>query len=86
MAINLESLNDVQLTELIARAEQRKKQAAMEHLESVREKVLGLLESNGLTLKDVFGSRSKSARSRKTKQRHPQARLRSRTERPKSPG
>lgn len=62
MAIDLKSLNYTQLTELINRAEQRKVEATKEHLASVREKVLALLHSDGLTLEDVFGGRYKAPR------------------------
>lgn len=63
MAIDLKSLNYAQLTDLIHRAEQRKTEAGKEHLANVRNKVRALLESDGLTLEEVFGGRYKSVRS-----------------------
>ena len=62
MAIDLKSLNYAQLTDLITRAEQRKLETAKEHLVNVRNRVHAMLESDGLTLEEVFGGRYKSAR------------------------
>lgn len=70
MAIDLKSLNYAQLTDLISRAEQRKSEAAKEHVASVRDKVLALLQSDGLTLEDVFGGHYKSTRSTMRKPRN----------------
>jgi len=62
MAIDLKSLNYAQLTDLIKKAEQRKLETSKEHLVSVRNKVRAMLESDGLTLEEVFGGRYKSPR------------------------
>jgi len=67
VAIDLKSLNHKQLAELIEKAEQRKLEIAKESVAKVREKILGLLKMEGLTLDELFGS------ARKGKGRRPAA-------------
>ena len=83
MAIDLKSLNYVQLTDLINRAEQRKLETAKEHLVNVRNKVRAILESDGLTLEEVFGGRYKSSRTATLRHHKPSTPVRTRRKRGK---
>lgn len=71
MVIDLKSLNHHQLDELIKRAEQRKAEIAKEKLAKAREKIHALLESEELTLEEVFGSGRKARRAAAAKYRNP---------------
>ena len=60
MRIDLKALNQNQLGELIRMGEHRKLGIAEENLTRVRKKIHALLESEGLTFKDLFGQPSKT--------------------------
>jgi DNA-binding protein H-NS len=67
MAIDLKSLNQKQLDELIQKAEQRKREVAKESVSKVRQKIEAILKTEGLSLEDVYGG------GRKNKGRRPAA-------------
>jgi DNA-binding protein H-NS len=75
MAIDLKSLNQTQLDELINRAATRKQELARERTEKVREKIIALAKAEGFTLEDLFGSvrpgARKTRRPAKPKYRNP---------------
>jgi|SRR5580765_4603937 len=74
MAIDLKSLNQHQLNELIHRAESRKLELAKERIVRAREKILAILKAEGTTLEELFDSRGagrKTRRPAKAKYRNP---------------
>ena len=73
MAIDLKSLNQTQLNELIVRAESRKHELAKEKTEKVREKIVALAKAEGFTVEELFNGRSgrKTRRPAKPKFRNP---------------
>lgn len=74
MAIDLKSLSQHQLNELINRAESRKHELAKENIVKVREKILAILENEGITLEQLFAGRGpvrKTRRPAKAKYRNP---------------
>lgn len=73
MAIDLKSLNQNQLNELIHRAESRKQELAKERIGKVREKITALAKSEGFTLEELLGGRAarKTRRPAKPKYRNP---------------
>ena len=68
MAIDIKSLNQAQLNELIQRAESRKHELAKEKIVRVREKVLALLKAEDFTFEDVFGGRGAVRKTRRPAQ------------------
>jgi DNA-binding protein H-NS len=58
MAINLETLSPAELKALIASAQSQMQVAHINHVNEVREKIERLLKSSGLTLADVYPTRS----------------------------
>ena len=73
MAIDLKGLSKAQLDEIIHRAHSRKQEMDDEKIVKAREKILGILKSEKLTLEQVFpkfaGTRKRSAA--KAKYRNP---------------
>ena len=57
MAIDLKKLNPSQLNELIQRAERRKEEIAVEGVQKVRDRIMKLLDDEGLTFEQVFGGK-----------------------------
>lgn len=55
MAIDLKSLTQSQLNELIQRAEQRKSELTTEKASKLREKLSKLAETEGFTVAELFG-------------------------------
>ena len=63
MAVDIKSLNNAQLNELISKAQVRQVELRKERVSKLREKVHALLKSEGYTFDDVFGKvRAKSKR------------------------
>ncbi len=58
--MDIRKLNHAQLQELITKAEKRKHELSQERVARVRDKVLALIKSEGLTFDDVFGTRRKA--------------------------
>jgi hypothetical protein len=77
MIIDLQALNQHQLVMLIGRAERRKLEMAKESIDRARRKIEILLESEGLTLEDVFGAPRSAHRSATQRKARPRARRRS---------
>jgi DNA-binding protein H-NS len=73
MAIDLKSLSQTQLNELITRAESRKHELAKEKIVKVREKILALAKAEGFTIEELFdvGKGRKTRRPAKPKFRNP---------------
>ncbi|MEO8672645.1 MAG: H-NS histone family protein [Tahibacter sp.] len=81
MAIDVDSLTPKQLSELLARVEQRQKSIDSERIEKVRKKVATMVKAEGLTLEELFGKvrktrgpgrpKGKSAAKAKTKAKRP---------------
>ncbi len=71
MAIDLKSLNYNQLSDLIARAQQRQSELAAEKIVKLREKVQQLVKSEGFSMDDVVGSSRKPRAKVKPKYRNP---------------
>jgi DNA-binding protein H-NS len=59
MAIDIKSLNHVQLGELIARAQARQLELKKENADKVRAKIAALVKAEGLDFDDVMGTRKK---------------------------
>ncbi len=57
MAIDLKKLNPTQLIDLIQRAERRKEEIAVESVQKVRDRIMKLLDDEGLTFEQVFGGK-----------------------------
>lgn len=57
MAIDLKKLTQVQLNDLIQRAERRKDEIAQESVQKIRDRILKLLADEGLTFEQVFGGK-----------------------------
>lgn len=57
MGIDLKNLNHTQLSELIQRAELRKREIARERIVKVREKLMALAKAEGFTIEELFGGR-----------------------------
>jgi DNA-binding protein H-NS len=62
MAVDIKSLNQTQLNELITRAEARKQELAKERVSKVREKLVALAKAEGFTLEDLFGRGGRKTR------------------------
>lgn len=72
MAIDLKNLNQNQLSELIQRAEMRKREIARERRGKVRDKLVALAKSEGFTIEELFGARGRrTRRPAKAKYRNP---------------
>lgn len=56
MAIDIKSLNQSQLNDLIQKAQQRQDELRKEKVTKVREKVHALLKAEGVSFEDVFGA------------------------------
>ncbi|MBN8885967.1 MAG: H-NS histone family protein [Rudaea sp.] len=65
MAIDLKSLSQHQLNELINRAESRKHELAKEKVSKAREKVVAILKAEGISLEELFGGRSPGRKTRR---------------------
>jgi len=61
MAINLKSMNQTQLADLIKRAQARQRALAKEKAAKLRAKIGALVKAEGLRLDDLFGGRSATA-------------------------
>ena len=59
MAVNLKSLSNTQLNELIKRAEARKGELRMQGVAKVRAKVEALIKAEGFTFAELYGTRGK---------------------------
>lgn len=63
MSIDLSTLSNAQLNDLVQQVEQRRKALRSETIEKARKEVHRVLAAEGLTFEDVFGgSRGRSAR------------------------
>lgn len=73
--MDLRKLNRSELDELISNAEMRKRELVEERISSVRDKVLNLLKSEGVSFEQAFGARGARGKSKsvvKPKYRNPQ--------------
>ncbi len=62
MGIDLKNLNHNQLSELIQRAELRKREIARERIVKVREKLTAMAKAEGFTIEELFGTRARRTR------------------------
>ena len=67
MAINVDTLTPKQLTDLIARAQQRQENLDQERVGKVRAKLAALAKAEGFTLEQVLGTAQKQKRGPKRK-------------------
>lgn len=65
MAIDIKSLNQSQLNDLIQKAQARQQELEKEKVTRVREKVHALLKAEGISFEDVFGAGSAGLRGSK---------------------
>jgi DNA-binding protein H-NS len=56
MAIDIKSLNQSQLNDLIQKAQARQQELEKEKVSRVREKVFALLKAEGISFEEVFGT------------------------------
>ena len=63
MAVDIKSLNQNQLTELISKAQVRQGELRKEKVVKLRQKVHALIQSEGYTFEDIFGTARKAKRS-----------------------
>jgi DNA-binding protein H-NS len=56
MAIDLKNLSHHQLSDLIQRAESRRREVAKERIIKVREKLIAMAQAEGFTIDELFGS------------------------------
>ena len=73
MAVNLDTLNPKQLSDLIVRAGQRKNALAEDRAGKVREKLIATAKAEGFTIEQLFGSAKKRKRVVAPKFRNPVA-------------
>ncbi len=66
MPIALNKLSSIELAELRAQLEQRQVELQKQTLEVLREKVFAMIEKEGLTIDQVFGSRTKGRQPART--------------------
>lgn len=72
MQVNLNSLSQNQLNDLISRAENRKGELKKETLVKVREKITTMIKAGGFTMDDVLGNPPKQPATKgKAKYRNP---------------
>ena len=72
MAIDLKNLSHNQLSELIQRAESRKREMAKERIIKLREKLMAMAKAEGFTIDELFGTRGRrTRRPAKAKYRNP---------------
>jgi DNA-binding protein H-NS len=73
MAIDIKSLTQAQLNDLIKRAEERKKELSSEKAEKLRTKFRNLAKAEGVTIEELFGIKGprKVRRAAKAKYRNP---------------
>ena len=62
MKVDLSAMTESQLTGLIARAKLRKTELEEKTIAKVRKRIQAMIESEGLTLKEVLGDLRKSRR------------------------
>lgn len=65
--MDIRKLSHNQLDDLIAKAERRKHELAQERTVRVREKIEAMLEAEGLTIEEVFGSARRGRGGSRTK-------------------
>ena len=70
MAIDLNKLNHNQLSELIQRAESRKGELNRERAAKVRTKVIAFAATEGFTIEELFGGRSRKKTRQKAKAKY----------------
>lgn len=63
MAVDIKSLNQNQLTDLISKAQVRQDELRKEKVVKLRQKVHAMIEAEGYTFEDVFGAARKVKRS-----------------------
>lgn len=62
MSINIESLSQEELNELIARAEQQKKKIHRDRINDVRKKITDMAKAEGYSIEELFGGRGGASR------------------------
>lgn len=62
MSINIESLSQEELNELIARAEQQKKKIHRDRINDVRRKITDMAKAEGYSIEELFGGRGGGSR------------------------
>jgi len=62
MAIDLKRLNQIQLNDLIQRAETRKQEIKREAAGKVRAKLSALAKAEGFTIEELFGGRARKGK------------------------
>lgn len=62
MSINIESLSQEELNELIARAEQQKKKIHRDRINDVRRKITDMAKAEGYSIEELFGGRGGGGR------------------------
>lgn len=62
MAVDIKSLNNNQLNELISKAQIRQVELRKEKVVKLREKVHAMLKAEGYSFDDIFGARGKGKR------------------------
>jgi DNA-binding protein H-NS len=62
MAIDLKRLNQIQLNDLIQRAEMRKQEIKREAAGKVRARLSALAKSEGFTIEELFGNRARKGK------------------------
>ncbi len=62
MAVDIKSLNNNQLNELISKAQVRQVELRKEKVVKLREKVHAMLKAEGYSFDDIFGARGKGKR------------------------
>ncbi|HEX7341114.1 MAG TPA: H-NS histone family protein [Rhodanobacteraceae bacterium] len=62
MAVDISNLNQKQLNDLIAKAEDRKLSIRQEKVTQLRNKIHDMIKAEGYTFEDVFGGRRKARR------------------------
>ncbi|HEV7123068.1 MAG TPA: H-NS histone family protein [Rhodanobacter sp.] len=63
MAVDIKSLNQNQLTDLISKAQVRQDELRKERVVKLRQKVQAMIQAEGYTLEDIFGAGRKTRRS-----------------------
>jgi len=66
VAVDIKTLNNQQLAELIAQAKQRQSELAKENLVGLRERLEKIIQQEGYTLDEVFPGRGRSRRGKST--------------------